>query len=667
MGLVQSFMRTLSFAVIAFMVALFLLLPLVCAPRAALAQTEASKSHVLINQVDIARFPAVMLYLSVLDPAGKLILGLGPQDFAVKEDEVDQAPIQVQTKLPAISSSLVLDTSGSMKNALNDAQRAAATYIDNVRTDDEVLLIDFSDKVKVAQGFTTDKQAVRNAVRGTKARGNTALYDAIFEATQSFGGRKGRKVIIVLTDGKDDDGTNRPLSVKTAEQVIAAANEVNVPVFTVGLGTSVDEGTLKRIAEQTGGRFFLSPAASDLEKLYKEIGAQLEGQYVVSYTTNLPEADGSWHRVVVAVGGNLGQKQYRAPLDKENSAAPVKPQASREEVKPKSTEAQAVPAKETDQPKINVLAAAQGTRILFATSQYDASTWAAKNLIDEAIGQNRGYASSDNKPQEILLELPQTARISQIIVDPYTNESEDNWAKDIEVWVSNSDPHGEFTKAGAFTLNNTRLESQDPAYSLTEQEFPIAPSQARWVRLLLKSNHGGGYLELGEVKVMGYFTKDQVASPRLRNVLSAESGGKIVYFTSQYDASWAAANLIDGKLGQAHQYASKDNKPAEVVFVLPQLTKVTQLGFNPFTTEDPSNWAKEVEVEVSTEGPRQGFKSVGKFTLRNQQHIDPSQALPDQLFKIDPLDAKFIKLRLISNYGGGFIEMGEFKVFAPAE
>jgi VWFA-related protein len=661
MPLLENLKKTLYYtANMALATMLFTLLSLVQQQSAfgQAGKAEAGKTQVIINQVDISRFPAVMLYLSVLDPSGKLVPGLGSPDFSVKEDEVDQTPIQVQTKLPTIASVLVLDTSGSMKNALNDAQRAAATFIDNTRADDEVLIIDFSDKVKVAQGFTTDKQALRNAVRGTRARGNTALYDAIFEATQSFGGKKGRKVIIVLTDGKDDDGTNHPLSQKKVEQAIAAANEVNVPVFTIGLGASVDETVLMKTAEQTGGRFFLSPASTDLENLYREIGAQLEGQYVVSYTTNLPEADGSWHRVVVAARDDLGQKQYKAPLAKETAAPPAPPAAMKEAAKP-AAQAQAMA-------KLNVLAAAQGTQILFATSQYDDSAWAANNLIDEAIGENHGYAASDRKPQEILFQLPKTAMISQVIIDPYTKEGEDNWAKNVELWVSTSDPNGEFTKAGALTLVNTRIESQDPAYSLTEQEFPLEPVRARWVRLLLKTNYGGSYTQLGEVKLMGYFTDDDAPAPKLKNVLAAENGGKLLYSTGQYDDNWAARNLTDGQLGEGHQYATQDNKPAEVVFVLPQATKITQLAFNPFTTEDPTNWAREVEVEVSTEGPKQGFKSLGKFTLHNRQHIDRTQSLPDQTFKIDPVDAKFIKLRLLSNYGGGYIEMGEFKAFTPA-
>ncbi|MGV8073185.1 MAG: VWA domain-containing protein [Syntrophobacteraceae bacterium] len=624
----------------------------------------AENAHLVINQIDLSHFPDIKLFVSVLNSSGKMIRGLGDKDFTVKEDEVEQSSVKVETQLPSIATALVLDTSGSMKKAIADVQQAAVTYVDNVRTEDEVLLIDFSDKVKVVQNFTTDKAPIKTAIGGIKARGNTALYDAVFEAVKSFGDKKGRKVAIVLTDGKDDDGTNKALSVKTVDQVVAAAKEINVPIFTIGLGSDVDSTVLKRIASESGGQYFPSPSSADLENLYKEIGAQLTGQYLLSYATDLSETDGSWHRVVVTAGGGLGQKQYMAPLDKSAAKAQVQPALppAKEETKPTES------VKEADKPKINVLAASRGTQILTATSQYDNTGWAARNLIDEAIGKDRGYAAGGAQPQEIVFELPKTAVASKVIVDPYTVEGESNWAKDVELSVSTTDAHSGFTKVLAVTLENKRMESQDPAYSLTEQTFPLtSPARARWVKLLLKNNYGGSYTELGEIKVLGHFVEEEGKAENLKNVLSEENGGKLLYFTGQYDnTSWAARNLVDGQLGRDHGYASKDNATAEVVFVLPEVTTVTQVAFNPFTIESPDNWVKDVEVQVSTEGPKSEYKSAGKFTLLNSQNVDPGKPLPDQVFKIEPVQAKFVKLLMLKNYGGTYMELGEFKLFAPA-
>lgn len=623
-----------------------------------------SPTQVVINQIDASAFPNIKLFVSVQDAAGKMIRGLESKDFFVTEDEVEQSPVTAATQLPSVATVLVLDTSGSMKGAIADTKQAATAYVELARSEDEMCLMVFSDRPETVQNFTADKNALKRAVDGIKARGNTALYDAAYEAIKSFGEKKGRKVIILLTDGKDDDGTNKPLSKKTLDDVIKVAKETNIPIFAIGLGKDIDEGVLKKLASESGGRYFASPSSADLAALYQEISAQLTGQYLLSYATDLSERDGSWHRVVVKVAGSTGQKQYMAPLDQASASPPAPPPAT--ETKPAAPPPSSAAAAK---PSINVLAASQGTQILFITSQYNDSDWAAARLIDEAIGEAHGYSSKDASPQEILFELPKTAILSSAVIDPYTTEREDRWAKDVEIWVSTVGPYDGFTKAASVTVDNKRMESQDPSISLTEQTFPIPETRARWVKVLLKNNYGGDYVQLGEIKLLGSYSEEKEADPLagLVNVFSQEIGGKILYFSSQYnDSDWAAKNLIDGKVGKGQGYCSADNKPVEILFVLPQVLTISHVAFNPFTTENPNRWAQEVEVQVSTEGPKQGFQSAGVFTLHNRLGADPNKPLPDQIFALKtPVQARFIKLFMHKNHGGSYMQLGEFKAFTP--
>jgi len=94
---------------------------------------------------------------------------------------------------------------------------------------------------------------------------------------------------------------------------VASAAEINVPIYTIGLGAEVDTEVLRSLAEGSGGRYFFSPSAAELEGLYRQIVTQLEGQYRISYKTNITELDGSWHRVVVKARGSMGEKKYKAP------------------------------------------------------------------------------------------------------------------------------------------------------------------------------------------------------------------------------------------------------------------------------------------------------------------------------------------------------------------
>lgn len=124
-------------------------------------------------------------------------------------------------------------------------------------------------------------------------------------------------------------------------------------------------------------------------------------------------------------------------------------------------------------------------------------------------------------------------------------------------------------------------------------------------------------------------------------------------------------------MGKARGYCSKsiskESPTPEILFVLPKVLTISHLAFNPFTTEEPDRWAKDVEVQVSTEGPKQGFQSLGVFTLHNRIHVDRNKPLPDQIFAVTPAQARFIKLILHKNHGGSYIQLGKFKAYTPKQ
>jgi hypothetical protein len=152
------------------------------------------------------------------------------------------------------------------------------------------------------------------------------------------------------------------------------------------------------------------------------------------------------------------------------------------------------------------------------------------------------------------------------------------------------------------------------------------------------------------------------------NLLSTENGGQVVFCSNQYNqTSWSADNLIDGKLGTNHGYASRNTEPAEIVFSLPKIETITQFCFNPYTTESSTTWAKLVRVEVSTQSQEKGFEPVGEFTLHNRRSEQNQTLLAEQCFDISPVQARYIRLHLLSNHGGGYIEMGEFMAYASSK
>jgi hypothetical protein len=199
-----------------------------------------------------------------------------------------------------------------MKERLADAQAAAIHFLDILGETDSAQVLTFAREVKRLTPMTTSRSAARASISATVARGDTALYDALYESVTLLKERAGRKAIVLLSDGVDDDGTGKQLSKHTVREVLTLARQVNVPIYVVGLGTELDEATLTQVAQDTGGLYLKTPNASELKLLYASIGEQLAGQYAIHYTSNLP-GDGSEHVVALQFGEVRSTKAYISP------------------------------------------------------------------------------------------------------------------------------------------------------------------------------------------------------------------------------------------------------------------------------------------------------------------------------------------------------------------
>ncbi len=270
----------------------------------------AGGAEVQINQIDTSGYPKVSIFAAV-SRGGEPVLGLNAQDFRVKEDEVDQEPLTVAPKVSPLTAVVTIDTSGSIRKALPEVQKAAKIFLDQLGTADRFQIVTFSREVKVL-GTVASREQAKTEIDRTVARGDTALYDAIFQSVNLLRDVKGRRAVVLLTDGVDDDGQGKQLSTHSVEQALALAAELNVPLFTIGLGQEKDVTTLERVASATGGRFFDATQADALQQIYTSLGKQLSGQYAINYTSNLP-ADGTSRRLALVQGENRGFKDYLAP------------------------------------------------------------------------------------------------------------------------------------------------------------------------------------------------------------------------------------------------------------------------------------------------------------------------------------------------------------------
>ncbi len=292
-------------------------------PTAGLATREQESSHrvsvpdaagakVQINQIDTSQFPRVSIFVTLLKD-GEPVPGLSANDFRVREDEVDQEPLTVVPQLTPLSVVLTLDTSGSMKKRLADAQAAAKSFIATLEPQDKFQVIRFSRDVKTIFPLGADRAAANLAIEDTAPRGDTALWDALYTSVDSLRTVEGRKAIVLLSDGVDDDGSGKPLSKRTVTDVLTLARQVNVPVYAIGIGTELDEVNLRKLAADSGALYLNAIDPAELKRLYDGIGRQLAGQYHILYSSNL-SADGSEHRVQLKFANQTGTKSYQSPL-----------------------------------------------------------------------------------------------------------------------------------------------------------------------------------------------------------------------------------------------------------------------------------------------------------------------------------------------------------------
>lgn len=277
----------------------------------ALAQTsdppdEPATIH--ISQVDASSYPQITLYVRILDENGERVPDLEQDDFNVIEDGKEVVITAFQgANLSPITTSLLIDVSGSMddEGKLAGAQEAALTFIDLMRQDDTANLIVFDDEVFELVGFTTQHELLKDAVEDLDANGGTAWYDAVKKSAEEITEISGRKSIILLSDGLDND------SWTSFNGAVTAAEKAGAPVYPIGLGRiDFDNQALSDMALQTGGEYFQSPSASDLEEIYRKISEQTLEEYVITYTSPRPNYDGTRRDIQVNVGSTTGGGKY---------------------------------------------------------------------------------------------------------------------------------------------------------------------------------------------------------------------------------------------------------------------------------------------------------------------------------------------------------------------
>lgn len=277
----------------------------------------------------------VQVNVAVTDRDGHYIGGLRPQDFQVTEDRIPEkiagfeegdasgrrkisldtaaAPdANVPAAAPPAQVSdanvfILFDTSNYMYRGFVFAQDAIAGFIRSMEAGDKIAFYSYSRDLSRGTSLTSDHTRILEAVRSTVAGDNAALYNSLLMTVQDAIPLRGRKAIVVFSNGPDDASSVPP------EDVEELAQSTGTIVYIISTRQAQEEpvsaAVFERMSKATGGKAYFARNWEDEGRAFDSIRNDLAHLYTLSYYPR-PNPNHGWRRITVRlVGKNL--RKYR--------------------------------------------------------------------------------------------------------------------------------------------------------------------------------------------------------------------------------------------------------------------------------------------------------------------------------------------------------------------
>jgi Ca-activated chloride channel homolog len=247
----------------------------------------------------------VEVYATVLDSRGRYVDDLPRSAFTILDNGEPQHVVAFENTATTVSCAILLDTTGSMADALPKVRRAIFGLVDRFRAGDQIAVYGFTTALQALQTFTTDKLAAKRAVAQTRAEGGTALFDAIARAATEISGTSGKKAMVVFTDGADN------ASMLNATRAAERAKKVGMPVYTAAQGEALKVpllmNQLRELARRTGGDSYSIREWKDAAEIFDGIAKHLQHTYYVAYTAPAG-GDRTWRTIQIRLNQHTGLK-----------------------------------------------------------------------------------------------------------------------------------------------------------------------------------------------------------------------------------------------------------------------------------------------------------------------------------------------------------------------
>jgi Ca-activated chloride channel homolog len=318
---------------------LFLLL--VAVPRPA-AQDESSRFHVNVVLVQLS--------VAVTDGKGNYISGLRPEDFAIKEDNIPEKIATFEegsesalkhregaasgddgsgagaakapepepehtlagVTIPGLSGAnvfILFDTSNYMYRSFVFAQDAITDFVRSMPDASKIAFYSYSRDLSRATPLSADRFRTVSGVRSTVAGDEAALYNSLLLTVKDAAPLRGRKAIVVFSNGPDNASSIPP------EDVAELAQSTGTIIYIVSTRQAEEEpissAAFERMSKATGGKAYFARNWREEKDAFSSIKDDLGHLYTLSYYPQ-PNPNRNWRSIKVQlVGKNLEKYRLR--------------------------------------------------------------------------------------------------------------------------------------------------------------------------------------------------------------------------------------------------------------------------------------------------------------------------------------------------------------------
>lgn len=247
----------------------------------------------------------VVLHATVTDKEGRILQSLPKSAFQVYENNVGQDIKIFRREDVPVSLGLVIDNSASMRNKRERVEAAALALVKASNPNDEVFIVNFNEEPSLDQEFTNDSKLLEQTIRRVDSRGATAMRDAVQMGIDHLvnKGSKDKKVLLVVTDGEDNESRKATLG-----SILADAQESGVLVYAVGLLNEENANAAKRarrdldaVSFATGGQAYYPRNVDEIGVIAQNIAHDVRNQYTIAYSPTNQSLDGSFRQIRVLV------------------------------------------------------------------------------------------------------------------------------------------------------------------------------------------------------------------------------------------------------------------------------------------------------------------------------------------------------------------------------